>query len=126
MDVLRSIGAVVGGYLVMMVVVILTTFLGMKLFRLKPGQGQPAAPYLGFNLASGLVAAVLGGWTAAWVAPAAPMAHVGVLAVLVAALGLLMARKPQPGQPRWYPVTIAAIGTVGVLAGGLLYGAAGA
>ncbi len=124
-SILRSIGAVIGGYVVMTALVILSFIPAGRLFKFKMERGAtppaPTGPYLIYNLATGFVAAVVAGWVCGWIAGRQAMAHAGALALLVAVFGLLMARRPQPGQPKWYPLTIAAIGVVGVLIGGCIF-----
>ena len=124
MDILRSIGAIVGGYATMIVLVMLSMVPAARIFGFKMSRDgpppTPTRPYLIYNLVTGLVAAFVGGWVCVWIAGRQSMIHAGVLAGVVALFGLMMARKPMPGQPRWYPLTIAAIGVVGVLAGGCL------
>jgi hypothetical protein len=83
----------------------------------------PAA-YLATNLLIGLLAAILGGWLATRLAPAAPHKHVLALAGLVVLMALVTARTQGPdasAQPPWYPWATAAIGLAGVLLGGHLH-----
>lgn len=124
---LRSIGAVVAGYVAMAVAVLVVVGLGAWLLVDDPA--APGTAYLAFNLGVGLVAAALGGWVTWRLAARGRMKHVVALAVLVLALGLGMAfgAEPAPGQPSWYPVVISIFGAAGVVAGGMIgdRGAAG-
>lgn len=117
---LRSLGAVVAGYVTMAVAVLVVVGLGAWLLVDDPA--APGTAYLAFNLGTGLVAAAGGGWVTWRLAARAPMKHVVALAVLVLALGLAMAfgAEPATGQPAWYPVAISIIGAAGVLAGGMI------
>jgi len=125
MEILRSIGAVVAGYAVMIVLVMVSFAVGAKAFKMAPsragGDGMtPPKGYLVFNLVSGLVAAVVGGWVTGCIAQRNMLLHAIALALLVAAMGVLSARRPQPGQPAWYPWVITLVGACGALIGGAL------
>lgn len=124
---LRSLAAVVAGYLTMALVVILGTVAataafvpgGLAALRAGAAAGVVPAGYLAANLVVSLLAAMLGGWVAARVATRAPLAHAASLAIAVAVFGLVTALRPAaPGQPAWYPWTIVVLGTAGVLLGG--------
>jgi hypothetical protein len=125
MEILRSIGAVVAGYAIMVILVMASFAVAGSLFKMRvrtPGGDAPAPTpsYLAYNLSSGLVAAVAGGWVTGCIAKHNLLWHAGALALLIAAMGVVSARRPQPGQPSWYPLTITAIGVAGALAGGWL------
>lgn len=87
MKIIRSIGAVVFGYL-------LFAFSAFAFFRLSgqpPHQDAPLSLMLG-SVAVGVVAALLGGYVAAWLAGRRPLAHgvaVALLLVLGATISLL-------------------------------------
>jgi hypothetical protein len=123
---LRTFLAVMAGFAVTVLLVLVTSALAGLAFGLPlttaPGQPvvQPGAGYLAANLLSAVVAALAGGWTTARLAGRHPMLHAVVLAAIVLSLGVMGARAPQPGQPTWYPWTLAIIGPVGVLAGAAL------
>ena len=81
MRILRSIGAVVFGYL-------LFAFSAFAFFRISgqpPHQTAPPALMFG-SIAVGVIAAFLGGYAAAWLAARRPLAH-GVAVALVMAWG---------------------------------------
>lgn len=83
-----------------------------------------SSTYLAANLLVSLAAAVLGGWLTARLAPRVPMGHVLALAALLIAMSIVSATgdQAQPaGQPGWYPIGIAILGVLGVLAGGWLH-----
>ena len=120
----RSVIAVLAGLVVMVVLVVVFTIVGVMLFY--PGQQPgaavtPTTPWLVANLGYSLLAAVAGGWTAARIARRKRMAHAVVLAVIALALAVpgLLTETPE-GQPAWYAGVIAAVGILGVLAGGRL------
>lgn len=124
----RRIGAVLAGYLAMVVLVIAGTTAAVV--ALVPGglaaaqqpmpDGPPAA-YLAANLLTSLLAAIAGGWVTARLAPDARGRHVLALSVLLGLLGFASAAAPAAGangQPVWYPWVIPLIGIGGVLLGG--------
>ena len=111
MKVLKSVGAVVAGFLAVTVLSLGTDVAvyaawGVKAFS------QPMTDAL-FLLAVAYRGAygVLGGWVAARLAPGAPVAHavwLGSLALVLSALGAV-ATWNEPGiGPRWYSVAVAA------------------
>ena len=127
---LRSIAAVVAGFGFMAATVMVGTILATALFLPAglAGTGSTAAVPVMFLVASLVVTflgAVFGGWLAARIGMAAPMAHAAALAALIAVLAVVSASAPQgTGQPPWYPIASGAIGVAGVLLGGKLRAAA--
>lgn len=120
---LRSVLAVAAGFAVTVLLVLVTTAVTGLAFGL-PMTTSPGAPvttpgvgYLAVNLLFAIVSALAGGWTTARLSVAHPMLHALVLAAIIFALGIMGARTPQPGQPHWYPWTLALIGPVGILVG---------
>ncbi len=121
-----SIASVVWGYLAMAVIVMAGTALVAALML--PGgiagarkmEGHPPRNYLYSNLALSFAAGLCGGWITARRAPQNPMRHSALLAIFLLAMSALSARTQASRQPRWYPVTIAVIGVLGVLLGGVL------
>lgn len=126
----RSVAAVGGGFVGMMVAVMTGTAAaaaalvpgGLASMSQGPvGGGEAPRGYLVANLAVSFAAAALGGWIAGRFAPSAPFVHAGTLAAIVLGLGLVTAAGgAAPGQPVWYPWVIAALGFAGVLAGAAL------
>jgi uncharacterized membrane protein YfcA len=113
----RSVLAVVGGYLVTAVLVVVLVSLATMATRARAG--EPNRAYLVLNLAGGLVAAMIGGLAASRIAPSAPMRHVLILAGIILLAGLTGVASPQPGQPSWYPYALLVIGPAGAYVGGL-------
>jgi hypothetical protein len=108
--VIRSVLVVLGSFLAMAFVVIVTTALSARALL---GRGAPGSPpsltpgYLAANLTCSALAALLGGWLAAHYAPSAPQTHVAALAVLMISLGLASMRQSiAAGQPRWYAMVL--------------------
>ena len=122
---LRSIASVVIGYLAMAVFVMAGTIFATAV--LIPGgfaaaknlSGDPPKNYLYANLLISFAAAVLGGWLCARLAPAHPLIHAIVLAALLLVMSLVSAKSQADRQPSWYPRTIATIGVLGVVLGGM-------
>jgi hypothetical protein len=117
--VLRSLTAVVAGFLVVVVLILVTTPILVRLL-LQPGQ-RPTAAYLIANLLTGFAFAGVGGWVAARLAPRAPLVHVGIMGAIVLGVGLVTAAQggaARSGQPAWYAWALPFVGAAGVLVGG--------
>jgi hypothetical protein len=146
---LRAIGGVIVGYIVMVVVVMAglsAAYLAMgadKAFQ--PGTYEVSGLWLVVMFAVGLVAAVVGGYVCAWIARR--RTPTVVLAGLVLVLGLLMAvagaMAPTEGKPTersgevgnmeamkdartptWVALINSIVGAAGVLAGARVRGVA--
>ncbi|MDX1624163.1 MAG: hypothetical protein R3199_09290 [Gemmatimonadota bacterium] len=125
---LRSVVAVVAGFVVITAVVIAFTFaLSALLYPGRPMDApvEPSATWLVLNLVYSLMAALVGGWVAAWIANRSPFAHAVALAVLLAVVtlaGSIGGGEPAApsGGPAWYPYLVALLGILGVLLGGRL------
>ncbi|MCC6144724.1 MAG: hypothetical protein IT368_13035 [Candidatus Hydrogenedentes bacterium] len=119
---IRSAVAIVGGYAVIAVIVILSSWTMMAAspeFREAANAGHVliGGP-LFIIMASSLIAALLGGAVTAAIAARARMVHVLVLAVIVLALAAYSFTRAGSVQPVWYQAFLAAAGPLGVLAGG--------
>jgi hypothetical protein len=115
---LRSAGALLAGFVSMALLVGLSVPVALALTgRFGP---QPNPPYLAANIGFSVLAAIVGGFVCGWIAGRAPLVHSLVLAAIVLVLGAVSALQPAPGQPAWYPWTMAVVGAVGVCAGGLI------
>ena len=112
---LRLIGAILAGYIVIAMIVILGVMAAAKL--LVPAGDSPGAEYLAANVGISFLAALAGGWAAQRLAGDDRPAAVLLLAALVLILGLMM--ESGGGQPGWYGLAIPLIGASGVLLGGL-------
>jgi cytochrome bd-type quinol oxidase subunit 2 len=141
----RLIGAVVLGYVIMMVFVFATfsaAYLAMGTEgSFKPDSYDVSTLWVALSIGLGLVAAILGGWVAAAVARGPKGSH--VLAVVVFVVGIVMAlpavtsppedrqevRGAEVGnleamqyakQPTWMLLFNPVLGAVGALVGGRL------
>jgi ubiquinone/menaquinone biosynthesis C-methylase UbiE len=115
---MRSGIAVLGGYMAMAIVVVLTSSLTASLL-LPSVDAPPTAPYLYANLALGLLAATLGGYVTARLSPQNPRNHLAALGGVILVFGLLSARAGGM-QPAWFRFGIIGIGLVGAALGGLV------
>lgn len=117
---IRSILAVLVGFLVMAVsIAVVTALVVWAMFGEVTEVPTPTSTYLVLNLSYSFLLAALGGFVTASIAPRSRGKHVMVLAGLFLFMaGLSAIQGPQPGQPAWYPIVILAIGLAGVLSGG--------
>jgi hypothetical protein len=120
---LRSAGAVVSGFVVAATLVMLVTFVA-SWFLVPRFRGNPMAPptglYLVANVLGSFLAAVAGGYAAARLAGRAPVMHAGALGLLLLGMTVSSGGHPAPGQPAWYPMTIAVLAAAGALSGGMI------
>lgn len=127
---LRSVGAVLAGFVSMMVVVMIGTLIATAAFipggvraSMSATPGPLPANYLTANLLVSFLGAAVAGALAARLAPSSPWMHVAGLAALLLLMALPSAlRGGSPGQPTWYPWVIALIGLGGVLLGAAVGG----
>jgi hypothetical protein len=117
--ILRSVLAVLGGFLTMAIGVMLFTgvfkMLALSWFAV---EGVPTAPYLAVNVAYSFVAALAGGYVAAWIAVRLPVQHALALGGFVVVMSTVSAMHHDNRQPRLYQVTLAVLMPFAVLLGG--------
>lgn len=112
---LRSIGAVLTGYLVFAVSAVL-------LFKLAARDPHAAAP-LGFIILTtlyGMTFAILAGYVAAWLAGRRPLDHAIALAALIASGGLISMVLSAEGGARWSQVGAVVLMAPAAILGGLI------
>ena len=97
MSVLRSIFAVMVGYMAMMLSVIVLTLLFVKTMGLK--SAHPTPGYLFVNVVYTFLAAGIGGYVTARIAEVKPMIAAGVLATLMLIMGVLSYRHTPGCSP---------------------------
>ena len=119
MVVLRSIFAVMVGYMVMMVAVIALTLIFVKTMGLK--SGNPTPGYLVLNAVYSFLAAAVGGYVTALIAQFKPMSAACGLAILMAILAVLSYRHYTGLQPFWYQVMMMFAPSLCAVAGAALY-----
>ena len=121
---LRSIGAVVAGF-VAIVVLSLGTDQVLHALKVYPPWGQPMAGGL-FALATAyrIVYTAAGGYLTARLAPHAPVLHaviLGLVGLVPGVAGVVVGiAKPDLG-PLWYPIVLAVTGLPCAWVGGVLY-----
>ena len=121
---LRSTGAVVAGF-VAIVVLSLGTDQVLHALKVYPPWGQPMAGGL-FALATAyrIVYTVAGGYLTARLAPYAPVLHaviLGLVGLVPGVAGVVVGiAKPDLG-PLWYPIVLAVTGLPCAWVGGVLY-----
>jgi len=121
---LRSTGAVVAGF-VAIVVLSLGTDQLLHALKVYPPWGQPMAGGL-FALATAyrIVYTVAGGYLTARLAPYAPVLHaviLGLVGLVPGVAGVVVGiAKPDLG-PLWYPIVLAVTGLPCAWVGGVLY-----
>jgi hypothetical protein len=123
-NVWRSIGAVVAGFAI---VVVLSTVVDqiLHVLHVYPPWGQPMfEPGLNaLALSYRIVITIIGGYVTAKLAPRNPMRHalaLGVLGTIVGIIGAI-ATIPMHLGPSWYPIALAVTGLPCCWIGGLLY-----
>jgi putative membrane protein (TIGR04086 family) len=112
---LRSLVAVLAGFLSMAVIVIALTLLCVKFIHLN--SGHPTPLYLTLNVLYCLAAALLGGLITAKIARRSPLAHGLALALLMFVLGVLSYTTHPPGQPLWYQIFLTIAPPLAAIAG---------
>ena len=122
-SILRSVAAVILGFVVLTLGSVLTGRLLLSLFGVEP-EASPGAAFIFTSLGVRLVVTVLAGLLTAWAAPRAPRLHAGVLAAILVFFSLAslagLSMSGDPYGPAWYPIVMLVAGPVGVLAGGVL------
>jgi len=116
---LRSILAVLAGYVVILAIVFGATYV---LQAVKPEWYLIGVPltsgYLATNIAFSLTAAFLGGSVTAMIASRARMKHVYVLAAVSVAMTVLSAMTAEEEQPRWFQALRAVVMVAAIVAAG--------
>jgi hypothetical protein len=120
----RSIATVSVGFL-SVAVLSLATDQVLHVLNVYPPWGEPMYdPRLNLlALSYRIVYTVLGGYLTALLAPRAPMRHVavvGILGVIIATLGAVVAIRMADLGPDWYPIALAVTGFPCVWLGGVL------
>jgi hypothetical protein len=113
--VLRSILAVMVGFIVMSVTVGLLTAVSVALLHEK--SGSPTSGYIVFNIVYSLLAAFAGGAVAALVAGRKPVLHGAVMAAIMVAAGTYSFVHVIGRQPIWYQLFILIVPPLVVVGG---------
>jgi hypothetical protein len=101
--------------------VVITTLAAMR--ESDPRSFSPPLWYYAANLTLSAIGAAAGGFTTARVTIGRSFFTVFVLALILLMSGIapvLRGAPSAPSQPEWYPLALALLGPIGVLAGGAL------
>lgn len=112
---IRSISAVIAGYLVIAIAIV-----GLFAVWFGPVSGVPTKGFLIYSLVYGFFAAITGGYVTALVAGRAELKHAVGLAVLVAIAAVISAVMYAGREPLWYQFANLVVVTDGVLLGGFV------
>lgn len=122
-SILRSVAAVILGFVALTLGSVLTGRLMLSLFGVEP-EMAPGAAFIFTSLGVRLAVTVLAGFLTALAAPRAPRLHAGVLAAILVFFSLAslagLSASGDPYGPAWYPIAMLVIGPAGVLIGGSL------
>lgn len=125
MNALKSIGAVVAGFLTCFVLAILTDVV-LVMSHLMPTMEHPEqfgdGLYALITVYTGIYSAV-GAWLTARLAPSKPLAHalaLGVLGVIASSLGAWANWSKAAGH-EWYPIALIVIAIPTCWLGGMIY-----
>jgi hypothetical protein len=118
----RSIVSIVGGFVVLAIVGILTSMLlGAVAASEFPAGASPTtlglALYVGISIPNGLVAGVLTGRLAG----SAPIAHAAVLAGVIAWQSMMTSEMAQ-GMPGWFAIARVVVPAAAIVIGGAIVG----
>ena len=114
----RSIIALVGGYAIM--VLVLVVLVAIAAWTFPVSRGAPSQPFLLASLVSSGLAAIAGGYSTATLAPVRPRAHAFGLGVMILATSISTVSHSTPGQPAWYAGAVVVIGPLFAILGGML------
>jgi hypothetical protein len=118
---LRSIGAVLAGYIAIGILVVLTDQVVWKMNPgdWKPGQTVPAY-YFVVSLFTAPLYSVFGGYLCAWLAKAKPWQHIIALVIFGELMGLASTVMAWKMQPHWYAFALLLLYPPCVFLGGYL------
>jgi hypothetical protein len=121
---IRSILAIVTGYLAMVIIVVVGTILAVRILLRRPlaemrqsASAPPPARYVAANLVASAIAAIVGGFVTATIAVDHRIRHGVALAVVMLLMSVVSTRRAGTAQPRWYQFTIMAVMPLLALAG---------
>ncbi len=122
-SILRSVAAVILGFVALTLGSVLTGRLLLSLFGVEP-EADPGTAFILASLGVRLAVTILAGFLAALSAPRAPRLHAGVLAAILVFFSLAslagLSASGDPYGPAWYPIAMLFVGPAGVLVGGSL------
>ncbi|QHN02957.1 hypothetical protein FTO74_05920 [Granulicella sp. WH15] len=101
---LRSVFAVIFGYMVMMVVTVPLTLIAVKVFS--AGSGHRSPVFLVYNMLASFVAVFLGGCVTGRIAASQRVRHGFMLALVTLMMAMISASHSKGGGPVWYEVLL--------------------
>ena len=126
MSILKSIGAVLAGAIVVILLSLATDIL-LRQLHIFPSLSQPMTDSSLLALATfyRTIYGVLGGYVTAWLAPSRPMLHAFILGTLgeLASIAGLVATWNDTAKygPHWYPIALVVLALPPALLGAWLY-----
>jgi sugar phosphate permease len=121
---LRSVFAIVGGYITFAISVALTTAVVAHFFPAFFADGAPTSQFIAINLGYSGIAAVFAGFISGLAAGREPLKHAVMLAALCTLYFLLFLGAPTPpGEPvfpAWYKIGLLVVVPPGICLGGFL------
>lgn len=118
---LRTVGAVVAGFLAMGLAVAGSMAVAMALMGIRDVSAPPSTVFAGVLTVLSLICGIVGGSVCAWVAGRAHPRATLMLAIVVGALGVWEAVTAPPAPNDWHMWTVTAAGVIGVLAGSFFW-----
>ena len=115
------LGLLAGLGVVVMIVGIGTIVATLAMLRgVNPANFRPTPGYLAVALAINALGSFAGGFATSRITAARSFYTVGLLSLLLLVSGAIPAFRhgPGPGEPAWYPLTLALLAPLGVLLGG--------
>lgn len=121
---IRSVFAIIGGYITFAVGMGLTTALVTRMFPALLANGQPTHNLIALNLGYAAVLAALAGFVAGLAAGREPLKHGIILATVFTLYLLLFVGAPtppgEPAFPAWYKIGLLVVVPPFVALGGLI------
>ena len=117
-QILRSILAVIAGFVTMSFMLIVLTLIAVNAMNLKPGQPTPG--YLAINVAYSFLAAGAAGFVTALIAGVKPLEHAYVLAGIMLVMGVVSYMHYTGTQPGWYKGMMVVVPPLCAIAGAIV------
>jgi hypothetical protein len=113
---LRSLGAILAGFVVVALVIGILTPVVIRAFRVE-NFNSFSLPVLVATIGYCVVAAIAGGYLTAWIAGRRELPHAAGLGLLMIAMSVVSMRQHGEVRPGWYETTIAGCGPVAAFFG---------
>jgi hypothetical protein len=123
----RSVLAVLAGFVAMALLVMIATALAVRFVLRRPlatmrsqGPSPQSAAYLAINVAASGLAALVGGYATALIAEHDRVAHGLGLAAVMVVMSVVSMRQSGAAQPRWYRILLLTVMPALAVAGAAL------